>query len=229
MAKTTPQHPKSRKRGRHEAADGGTLTPRQAAFVQAYAVGDKSATAAAIAAGYSPKSARAQVYDLMRNPGVKAELEGIHERITQRTVYDAAAAFDEAGEGIELARKSGNAHALVKAVELRAKLHGLLTDRLQVDSVSIDLIGALQDAKARLHPRFAAALRPTRDPAPAIEGECAALPAPCEPGATDNESGAPRIDLAAARVAARARVQRAQDSARTDASAPAAPGPDIFS
>lgn len=203
MAKTTKPpkaaHAKREKRGRHELADGGTLTPRQAAFVQAYAVGDKTATQAAIDAGYSAKSARAQTYDLLRHPGVKAELDRIRERITEKTVYDAAAAFNEAGEGIELARKSGNAHALVKAVELRARLHGLLTDKLQVESVTVDLIGALRDAKARLHPAFPQVPRPMCDPAPAIDAEFAALPKPCDARPIDNQSIGPVLDLAAAR------------------------------
>jgi len=182
-----------------EPARGGTLTPLQQAFVQAYAVGDKSATQAAIAAGYSPRTARVQVYDLLRNPGVKAELDQIRERITQKTVYDAAAAFNEAGEALEIARKSKNSHAFTKAVELRAKLHGLLTDKLLVETVSVDLTAALRDAKARASRVLSPALRPMRDPPAAIDAEYRALPSTCTAGQTDNQSDVPVFDLAAAR------------------------------
>jgi len=182
-----------------EPARGGTLTPLQQAFVQAYAVGDKNATQAAIAAGYSPRTARVQVYDLLRNPGVKAELDRIRERITKKTVYDATAAFNEAGEALEIARKSNNSHAFTKAVELRAKLHGLLTDKLLVETVSVDLTAALRDAKARASHVLSSAMRPTCDPTPAIDAEYRALPSTCNAGPSDNQSDAPALGLAAAR------------------------------
>lgn len=175
------------------------LTPLQQAFVHEYAKGDKSATQAAIAAGYSPRTARVQVYSLLRNAGVKAELDRIRERITKKTVYDATAAFNEAGEAMEIARKTNNSHAFTKAVELRSKLHGLLTDKLLVETVSVDLTAALRDAKARVSAAFPPPVRPMRDPAPAIDAEFAALPKPCDAGPIDKQSGVPVLDLAAAR------------------------------
>lgn len=168
------------------------LTPLQQAFVHEYAKGDKNATQAAIAAGYSPRTARVQVYSLLRNPGVKIELDRIRERITKKTVYDATAAFNEAGEAMEIARKTNNSHAFTKAVELRSKLHGLLTDKLLVETVTVDLAAALREAKARV-------ARPMRDPAPAIDVECRVLPSTCNAGPTDNGSGVPLLDRAAAR------------------------------
>lgn len=183
-------------------ARSGMLTPLQHAFVQEYAKGDKNATQAAIAAGYSPRSARVQVYDLLRNPDVKAELDRIRERITKKTVYDAAAAFNEAGEALEIARKSNNSHAFTKAVELRAKLHGLLTDKLLVETVSVDLTAALRDAKARVSAAFPPLMRPMRDPAPAIDAEYRALPNTCDAGPIGKQSVVPVLDLAAARARA---------------------------
>lgn len=180
---------RTQRKSRHAQADGGSLTPRQAAFVQAYAAGNKTATQAAIEAGYSATSARAQVYDLLRNPGVKAELDGIRERITQQTVYDAAAAFGEAGEAIDLARASGNAHAMVKAVELRARLHGLLTEKVQVESITVDIAAALREARSRVCAD--GEVRPVRDPTRTIDVKQIASSMAYAGSAPDNESVAP--------------------------------------
>jgi len=181
------------------SARGGTLTPLQQAFVHEYAKAPKNATAAAIAAGYSPRSARVQVYDLLRNPSVKAELDQVRERITQETVYDAASSFKEAGEALELARVNDDPHGMMKAIEHRAKLNGLLIDRSRVETISVDLTAALRDAKARITAAFPRPVRPMRDPVPAIDAEYRALPSTCNAGPSDNQSDAPALGLAAAR------------------------------
>jgi len=201
-----------------EPARGGMLTPLQQAFVYEYAKAPKNATQAAIAAGYSPRTARVQVYDLLRNPKVRSELDRIRDQVTRETVYDVAVSFNEAGEALEIARQAEDPHGMMKAIEHRAKLHGLLVDRSRVETISVDLTAALRDAKARLTAAFPAPVRPMRDPAPAIDAEYRALPSTCDAGPTDNQSNAPGLDLAAAR----SRVDRGASSAP----AAVAPGAD---
>src|SRR5690348_7028402 len=101
------------KRGSHEAADGGTLTHKQSAFVHHYATG-MTARDAARAAGYAPASCRGQAFDLLRHPLVKAELEAIRQKAQERTAYKVEDAFDEAGKAVEFAQKTNNANALVR-------------------------------------------------------------------------------------------------------------------
>lgn len=139
------------KKPRHAPADGGTLTPKQRAFLTLYASGKfANATAAAVAAGYSPRSARGSVYDLLRHPRIRNELDAIAERVRERTAYDATACFEEAGAAVAFAKEKGNANAFVKAIELRARIHGLLVDRQQIDVVMPDISAALAEARARL-------------------------------------------------------------------------------
>ena len=66
----------------------------------------------------------------------------------QAAVYDLATAMKEAGDAAIFARKNGNSMANVKAAELRAKLSGLLIDR--VLEVSVDLTGAIARAEQRV-------------------------------------------------------------------------------
>jgi hypothetical protein len=56
--------------------------------------------------------------------------------------------MDEALDAIAFARAKSNAMAVVKGVELRSKLSGLLIDR--VLEVTVDLTDALARAEARL-------------------------------------------------------------------------------
>lgn len=54
---------------------GDNLNDRQRAFVDAYLANGFNATQAAIAAGYSPQSARTRGYDLVRNPDIRAHID----------------------------------------------------------------------------------------------------------------------------------------------------------
>ena len=53
-------------------------------------------------------------------------------------------------EKLEFAKKHGNSMALVKAIELRSKLSGLLIDRAEVKVAVVDVRAALEEAKARV-------------------------------------------------------------------------------
>lgn len=97
----------------------GKLTPKQERFIAEYLV-HSDATRAALAAGYSPKSAGQLGYQLLQNPIVKAKLtpkqektlqkleltaERILEELTMLAFYDpadVALCKDENGEPLEI-------------------------------------------------------------------------------------------------------------------------------
>lgn len=66
----------------------------------------------------------------------------------QAAVYDLATAMREAEAVCAFAKLHKNAMAYCKGTELRAKLSGLLIDRIEV--VPVDLRGALDRAEARV-------------------------------------------------------------------------------
>jgi len=181
---------------RHAKGDGTrNLTPKQFRFVLAYCGGldQKNAT---IAAGYSAKSSAA-AYDLMHTPAVRAAIDEMHSKLRAKTTYEAADAFREAGEAIEFAKETKNANALVRALELRARLNGLLTEKVSLEvEHTIDIAGALDAARARV-------LRPMRDPAQIEDGEFTPQSNTCDGGSRDYESlsalpappGPPRPDM----------------------------------
>ena len=126
------------------------LSPLQEAFVLAY-IGEArfNATKAAITAGYSPRSARSTASDLLATPNIAARVQ---EELRQRSMPADAVLAEltdiatadwrefvkirtntKTGEQIEVAM---DMNAKVKSLEILAKAHGLLTDK-------IDLTGSL--------------------------------------------------------------------------------------
>lgn len=67
----------------------GELNDKQQRFVQEYLI-DLNATQAAIRAGYSPKTAAQQGFDLLRNPKVQDAIDQAKDQRSQETKIDAA-------------------------------------------------------------------------------------------------------------------------------------------
>lgn len=81
---------------------------------------------------------------ILNHPAVAAYLKMRQEELAEEAKYDAIRAMNEAAEAIRFARKTKNASAMVKAVELRSRLTGLLIDRTdirQVGSFTINVKG----------------------------------------------------------------------------------------
>ena len=160
------------------------LTPKQRAFIAAYQTGI-SATQAVIQAGYSKHSARHIAHTLMHdNKLVRAELDKVSNALAEATEYNGERAMREADEAIVFAKQHKQASAVVKALELKARLAGLLRDKLDVTIERVEIGDALAAARARV-------LRPMCDPAESIDGEFVALPAFAGGRSIDNESTAP--------------------------------------
>ena len=120
------------------------ITPRMQRYAELLATGIPQAQAAKDA-GYKSKCSANEAY---RHPLVQEYLSTIRNRAAARTGHTVVVAMDEAKDAMGFARETENATAYVKAVELRAKLSGLLIDRVEV--VSMDLKGALAMAEARI-------------------------------------------------------------------------------
>jgi hypothetical protein len=122
------------------------LFKRELLYVEALAAG-KSRREALIAAGYKATNLGYAANSMAKNEAVQAALEEIQSKARTSVAYTVTVAMEEAQEVIEFAKQHRNAMAYFKAVEHRAKLSGLLVDRIAVETV--DLTGALAEAAKR--------------------------------------------------------------------------------
>lgn len=127
--------------------DTNDLTDKQRAYVQHVAAGMDS-RAAARSAGYSESFSKVAAHRLGKKPAVSKAIESIRAEGRTMAVYGLVEAMKEADDAAAFARQHKNPMALVKATELRAKLSGLLVDRVEV--VEVDLRGALDRAQVRV-------------------------------------------------------------------------------
>lgn len=98
------------------------LSARQAAYVAAVIrTGNKRL--AKKEAGYNPDRS---TQTIERSKPVQEALRAAKQQVMEKFKYGIEEAFQEAGDAIEFARETRNANAMVKAMELRAKLHGLI-------------------------------------------------------------------------------------------------------
>ena len=99
-------------------------------------------------------------------------------------VYDLATAMREAEDVCAFSKLHKNAMAYCKATELRAKLSGLLIDRVEI--VPVDLTGALERAERRVSNPID--ITPTSAPSPIRWTP--RIPGAPETGHGEGESGA---------------------------------------
>lgn len=123
------------------------LTQRQIRFLDEYAK-TRNGTEAAKSVGYSRSSAPQMAKRTLQNPKAQEYLLALQAESRAITAYDLATAMKESLEVIAYAKAQGNAMAYFKAVEHRAKLSGLLVERIHLEKV--DLSGALEAARARV-------------------------------------------------------------------------------
>jgi phage terminase small subunit len=125
-----------------EAETGHKLTMRQRKFAEIFVEGERSATQAAIEAGYSPKGAAQRAYVLLdprESPHVVAYISQLREDIEMR--------YGVTKEGMlkrlhTLSRKAedlGQISAAVNSEKIRASLGGLTIDRRETINTVQDL------------------------------------------------------------------------------------------
>ena len=113
------------------------LTPKQEAFCQAIVSGLSQADA--YRSAYDAKAMKAAVVQnkaslLMKKGEIRVRIENLRKPVVEKLQYDLSQAMTEAAEAFTMAKKKENGGAMVAAVQLRAKLNGLLTERVQVDA-----------------------------------------------------------------------------------------------
>jgi hypothetical protein len=111
------------------------LLPRQVEFVRAYLAtgnGSAAARAAGYGGGRGGRFFNATAYRLLRQPKVVKALAIFKTILSRHAAFD----FDRASslfmEGLDFARSTQNATAFVRGAELLAKLHGHLTDKVDL-------------------------------------------------------------------------------------------------
>ena len=124
-----------------------TLTDKQRRYAENIARGLGSREAAKVA-GYSESFSKVAAHRLQKYPAVAKTIAEIRRAGMKAAVYDLTTAMKEAEEVCTFAKLHKNAMAYMKGTELRAKLSGLLIDRVEV--VPVDMVGALERAERRV-------------------------------------------------------------------------------
>jgi hypothetical protein len=104
---------------------------------------------AALNAGFSKSVADHSAGRIHNRPAVQAAIAAARAECRAAAVYDLTTAMQESLEVIDFAKQNKNAMAYFKAVEHRAKLSGLLIERVDVRAV-VDVRAALEDARSRV-------------------------------------------------------------------------------
>ena len=107
----------------------GVLTEKQKRFVAEYAK-DSNGTQAAIRTGYSPRTANRKAYELLHQPLIQAAVAAQAAKILEHVTVDAARIMVEAGRiAVAIPEDPVKYPDKLRALELLAKLHGMLKDQ----------------------------------------------------------------------------------------------------
>lgn len=110
------------------AAKSKPLSPKQQRFVSEY-LKDQNATQAAIRAGYSPGTAKQQGSRLLTNADVARAVGKRQQKVARKAEITAESLAEEFEEARQLAKKQGQASAMVAATTGKGKLSGHLIER----------------------------------------------------------------------------------------------------
>ena len=119
------------------------LPPKKARFVKEYLITGEGA-AACKRAGYKTNHPAQRAHLLLKNGKIAAAVDAGRLDIARNAQYDLKKAMEELDSAMEFARKSNNATALARCIELKSKLSGLLIDRTdlrQVGNFSVVISG----------------------------------------------------------------------------------------
>lgn len=113
------------------------LTAKQEAFCQAVVSGMSQSDAYRKA--YNAKKMKAETVQqsasrLMADRKVAARVESLRKPVAEKVQYGLEQAMLEAKEAFDIAKEKENGGAMVAAATLRAKLNGLLIERMKVDA-----------------------------------------------------------------------------------------------
>lgn len=111
------------------------MTPKQERFCQAIVSGLSQADAyrmAYDAENMKPETVQNKAYLLMRRDEVRVRIEELRKPVVEKLQYGLEQAMNEAAEAFSVAKEKENGGAMVAAVQLRARLNGLLVDRKEI-------------------------------------------------------------------------------------------------
>jgi phage terminase small subunit len=122
------------------------MTPRKQRFVAEYLV-DLNGSAAAVRAGYSPRSAKQRAFELLQEPEIAAAVKLKTEKNLERV----GMTVDEIMNGLAgLAREGERDSDKIRAYELLGKYHKLFVDKIEAtgkDGEPISVVFNLSPAK----------------------------------------------------------------------------------
>jgi phage terminase small subunit len=124
------------------------LSPKRRAFAREYVL-DLNATAAAIRAGFSERSAKTQASQLLDMPAVKTEVERLQAAAADASNVTMAKLYRLLTEACEIARRKESASGMVAAVIATAKLAGLWVERTEDLAVRAKLEADIANAAQR--------------------------------------------------------------------------------
>jgi len=174
-----------------EAETGHKLSMRQRRFAERFIEGDISATQAAIDAGYSPRSAAQQAYQLLNpsdSPQVVAYLAQLREDMEMRYGVTKEGMLKRLHTLSRGAEEQGQYSAAINSEKIRASLGGLTIDRRETintvqDMTKDQVIARLEDLRQKHPSAFAV-----------IEGQYEEVPNEQRPGVELVEIDAEIID-----------------------------------
>jgi phage terminase small subunit len=100
-----------------------TLTPKQARFVEEYAL-DHNGTQAAVRAGYAPGSARVSASRLLTNAAVREAVDALERRNAEQLQITQQQVLEELKLAIQIAKQKSDPHAMIKGWVQIAKICG---------------------------------------------------------------------------------------------------------
>lgn len=145
-----------------------TLTAKQEAFCQAIVKGKDQSDAYRIAydaRNMKPATIASKASILMTNGNIRARIEAIRAPVVQELRYGLMEAMLEAAEAFNVARDKEQGGAMVAAVQLRAKLNGLLVEKRE------DVTDPLKKAMGNMSPERAEELMNALDQVQAVRNK----------------------------------------------------------
>lgn len=118
------------------------LSEKQQKFIEAF-LRTGSTKQAAIAGGYAGAEGKhgSQIGNqVKRAKAVRDAIEAAQKRVVAKGVYSLEQAMKEADDAILFSRATENANAYVKAVELKAKLNGLLIEKHEINTTPFQIM-----------------------------------------------------------------------------------------
>ncbi len=134
------------------------LTPRQKRFCEQYMI-LPTAKAAVIAAGYSEKGATVTAAKLMKRPEVQEHIAKLEAEAKERNNINQDEIIGRLRENYASAKEAKQYNACNRAVELEAKMGGLLKEQVHLTGLGVISDEDLIESLAQGDTKKAAALR----------------------------------------------------------------------